>query len=148
MKRAVTVVSLLCAFAVIPAASAMEPYLPKSAQSFGKADANADGKVTAAEIGPRAERRFTRMDADKNGEVTAAEIDEALKRALERRRGRIMAKLDADKNGTISRAELDRAVEEMIAAADADHDGGVTLAEAQNFRLAKIKKPATGEQSN
>ena len=67
---------------------------------------------------------------------------------IPRRRGRIMAKLDADKNGTISRAELDRAVEEMIAAADADHDGGVTLSEAQNFRLAKIKKPATGEQSN
>lgn len=148
MKRAVTVVSLLCACAAIPAASAMEPYLPKSAQSFGKVDANADGKVTAAEIGPRAERRFTRMDADRNGEVTTVEIDEALKRALERRRGRIMAKLDADKNGTVSRTEFDRAVEEMIAAADADHDGGVTLAEAQNFRFAKIKKPATGEQSN
>lgn len=148
MKRAVTLVSLLCACAAIPAASAMEPYLPKSAQSFGKADANADGKVTAAEITPRAERRFIRLDTDKNGEVTAAEIDEALKRALERRRDRILARLDADKNGTVSRAELDRAVEEMITAADADHDGGVTLTEAQNFRFAKVKKPATGEQSN
>ena len=88
------------------------------------------------------------MDEDRNGAVSSAEIDTALTRALERRRDRILAKLDADRNGAVSRAELDRYVEAMVAAADGDHDGGVSLEEARNSRVAKLKKPATGETSN
>jgi hypothetical protein len=127
---------------------AMEPYLPRTPKAFGKADADGNGKVTAAEIAPLAEKRFARLDKDGNGAVTAAEIDAALMRALERRRGRILAKLDADKDGIVSRAELDRFVEAMVASADGDQDGGVSLAEALNSRVAKLKKPATGETSN
>ena len=47
-------------------------------------------------------------------------------------------------------AELDASVDRLIAAADADRDGGVTLDEAKSYRLAKLRKPATpnGEQAN
>ena len=62
----------------------------------------------------------------------------------------IVADLDTNKDGAISRAELDASVDRLIAAADADRDGGVTLDEAKSYRLAKLRKPATptGEQAN
>jgi hypothetical protein len=147
MKRIAITLALLCGFAAVPAL-AMEPYLPKTPKAFGKADNDGNGKVTAAELKPLAEKRFKRLDKDGNGAVTEAEIDAALLKAMENRRGRILAKLDADKNGTITRAELDGFVETIVAAADGDHDGGLTLEEALNYKVAKLRKPATGETSN
>jgi hypothetical protein len=149
MTRFALTLALVAGVAIAPAPGmAMEPYLPRTPKAFGKADADANGKVTAAEITPLAEKRFARLDADSNGAVSSAEIDAALQQALERRRGRILAKLDADKDGVISRAELDRSVEALVAAADGDRDGGVSLEEALNYRVAKLRKPATGETSN
>jgi Ca2+-binding EF-hand superfamily protein len=149
MTRFALVLALLAAMAAVPAtAGAMEPYLPRTAKAFGKTDADANGKVTAAELKPFAEKRFARLDKDLNGAVSAAEIDQALMRVLERRRGRIMARLDADKDGVISRAEFEGFLEAMVTAADGDKDGGVSLDEALNYKVAKLRKPATGEKSN
>lgn len=149
MIRFTLALALMAGVAIAPAPGmAMEPYLPRNPKTFGKTDADANGKVTAAELRPLAEKRFARLDKDRNGAVSAAEIDEALLRSLERRRGRILAKLDADKDGVITRAELDRFTEAMVASADGDRDGGVSLEEALNYRVAKLKKPATGESSN
>ncbi len=149
MTRFALAFALMAGVAMAPAVPhAMEPYLPKTPKAFGKVDADQNGKVTAAEITPLAEKRFIRLDGDKNGSVSSAEIDTALKLALERRRDRILAKLDADKDGVITRTELDRSVEAMVAAADGDRDGGVSLDEARNYRVAKLKKPATGERPN
>lgn len=149
MSRLTLALALFGAMAIVPAtALAMEPYLPKSPKAFSKADVDANGKVTAAELTPRAEKRFERIDTDRNGAVSAAEIDVSLQKALERRRDRILADLDTNKDGAISRAELDASVDRLIAAADADRDGGVTLDEARKYRLAKLRKPATGEGAN
>ena len=151
MTRLTLAIALLGSMAIVPAAAfAMEPYLPKSQKSFTKTDVDTNGKITAAELTPRVEKRFDRLDADKNGAVTVAELDAALQQALERRKARIMADLDANKDGEVTRAELDAAVDRLIAAADLDHDGGVTLEEAQKYRVAKLQKPATakGTQSN
>lgn len=146
MKRLTIAIALLAGLAAAPAAAlAMEPYLPKSEKSFRKLDADANGSVTAAEIAPRAAKRFLRLDADGDGAVTAAEIDATLTRALERRRDRIMAYLDQDKDGRVTRAELDGFVEQLVSRADSDRNGGVSLDEAINYRVAKLKKPATGE---
>ncbi len=149
MTRFAFALALLGSMAIVPAtALAMEPYLPKNPRAFSKADADSNGKVTAAELAPLAEKRFDRMDTDRNGAVSAAEIDASLTRALQRRRDRMLANLDANKDGAISRAELDGFVTKMVDSADGDHDGGVTLEEARNSRVAKLKKPATGETSN
>lgn len=149
MTRLTFTLALLGSIAIVPAtACAMEPFLPKTTKSFGKIDADSNGKITPGELTPRAEKRFERMDTDRNGEVTAAEIDAAFKAALEKRRDRLMTSLDTDKNESISRAELDAAVDKLLAAADVDHDGGVTLDEAKKFRVAKTAKPATGETVN
>jgi Ca2+-binding EF-hand superfamily protein len=150
MRRLTLTLALLGPLAFIPAASAMEPYLPKTQKSFNAVDADKNGKITAAEITPRAGKRFDRFDADKNGAVTPAEIEAVLKAALERQRDRIMAGLDADKDGTISRTEYDASVDKMLAAADGDKDGGLSLDEVRKSRVAKIAKPATatGETAN
>ena len=99
MIRFTLALALMAGVAIAPAPGmAMEPYLPRNPKTFSKTDADANGKVTAAELRPFAEKRFARLDKDRNGAVSAAEIDEALLRSLERRRGRILAKLDADKD--------------------------------------------------
>jgi Ca2+-binding EF-hand superfamily protein len=129
-------------------ALAMEPSLPRTPKVFAKLDSNADGKITLAEIQSKAEKRFLKLDGDNNGEVTTAEIDAALQKALENRRRLILKRMDADGNGTVSKAELDQFIIKLIETADADSDGGVTRDEARNFRVAKFRKPATGESIN
>ena len=129
-------------------ALAMEPYLPRNQKVFAKLDANSDGKVTLAEIQPKAENRFLKLDSNNNGEVTTAEIDASLQKALEYRRKHILKRMDADGNGGVSKAELDRYIATLMQSADIDGDGGVTLDEARNFRVAKHRKPATGESVN
>ena len=149
MNRLTLALTIIGSMAIVPAtAFAMEPYLPKTAKSFTKADTDANGKITSAELAPRAEKRFESLDADHNGQVTAAEIDTALQKAMALRRDRILAALDGNKDGQVSRTELDSSVDRLVAAADVDHDGGVSLQEARKYRVAKVAKPATGETSN
>lgn len=149
MTRITTAFVLLGALSLPPAAAlAMQPYLPASPKTFSKADVDSNGKITSAELTPRADRRFARLDTDSNGQVTVAEIDAALQKSLERRRTRMLETLDTDKDGQISRAELEGAVDRLIAAADADHDGGVTMEEVRSYRLVKSSKPVTGKSSN
>ena len=128
--------SLLAASPVL----AMEPYMPRSPKVFAKLDSNADGKITAAELQPRAAKRFDRLDQNSNGEVTAAEIDTAFQKVIAQRRDRILRRMDKDANGIVSRAELDAFVVFMMDSADSNHDGGVSLDEAQRFRLAKVSR--------
>ena len=95
MTRLTLTFALLGSLAIIPAtAFAMEPYLPRTSGSFGKLDADSNGKITPAELAPKAEKRFDRLDADRNGEVTAAEIDAAFKAEFDKRRDRMVANLD------------------------------------------------------
>lgn len=149
MSRIAMIFALLGAIAAVPAtAFAMEPYLPKSPKTFGHVDDNADGKLTMPEIETRAIRRFDRYDTDHDGAVTSAEIDATLQKALEKRRERLLAKLDANHDGTIRKTEIDAYVQELLTEADSDGDGGVTLAEARNFKLAKAQKPATDKPVN
>ena len=43
-------------------------------------------------------------------------------------------------SGVVTRAELDAFVVFMLDSADSNHDGGVSLEEAQSFRLAKVAR--------
>ena len=146
-------ITLAFAFAsavmVVPtAAMALEPYLPKTPKGFSKLDSDANGKVTVDEFRQTAEKRFLRLDGNKDGAVSTAEIDQALQKSMETRRNRILKFMDADQDGSVSKVELDAMVARLLASADADSDGGLTLDEIRNYRVAKIRKPATGENTN
>lgn len=146
-KLSLAAAILAGALAIPSLAFAMEPYLPKSPKPFGKIDANADGRVTAAELQSKAERKLLKLDADKNGDVSAAEIDAALTKAMEKRRDHLLALLDTDKSGGVSKGEIDAYVAKLVTGADADGDGGVTLSEAKAFKPAKLK-PGAGDVKN
>ena len=133
-------VGLLSAGLAVAPAMAMEPTMPRSPVAFDKLDANKDGRITVAELQPKAEARVLRLDADKDGQVSAAEIDQALLKAVQLRRDRLLKRLDGDANGSISRAEVDAYVELLLKTADVDADGGVTLEEAKRFRVAKLAR--------
>lgn len=149
MKYSATMFAVLAGLVALPGtALPLEPYLPGSPNAFKRVDANHDGKVELGEIQQLAEKRFMKLDANKSGDVTAAEIDAALMKALELRRNRTMKNMDKDSSGSISKAELDQAVAAIMKSADADSDGSVTLAEVRSFRIAKTRKPATGEGAN
>jgi EF hand len=141
MSRIIAAVALTAAF-IIPAA-ANEPSMPRGEKIFARIDSNHDGKISLDELKPRAAKRFLKFDGDANGEVTSAEVDAVLKARVETRKARMMGRMDADKNGAISRAELDLFVDALFNVADADKDGGVTLAEAQALKRAK-QAPGAG----
>jgi Ca2+-binding EF-hand superfamily protein len=122
------------------AALAIEPSIPRIPRVFAKLDQNHDGKIALAEIGPKAEQRLLRYDLDKNGAVSGKEIDEVILKYVERRRDRILAHLDLDKDGAITTAELDKVMEAMFNGADANDDGGITIEEARDFKVAKWRK--------
>src|SRR5262245_8172623 len=145
LAAALTAASLLAV-----AAYANEPGIPRSERLFGRLDANADGRLAIDEMRPKAECRFLRLDTDVDGKVTTAEIETWLKKMQDRRRDRILERMDFDKDGAVTKAELDTYLDQLFATADGDHDGGVTLAEAQAYHAAKAKrtslKDAKGKQ--
>ena len=138
MKK--TVLTLVALTFLAGAAMAIEPSFPRNPKTFAKLDGDSNGKITLAEIAPRAEKRLLRLDNDGNGEVSAAEIDDSLRKLIERRRDRILKDMDTDRNGAVSRSELDKFLEAMFNGADADKDGGITLQEARDFRIAQWRK--------
>ena len=149
MNKFTVALAILSGLAVVPAAAlAMEPYLPASPKVFAKVDADKDGSITLPEFQPKAEKRFLALDGDKNGEVSAAEIDARLQKAIALRRDRILKAMDKDASGGVSKDELDRYVAALLKEADADGNGGVTFDEIAKLRVAKPRKPATGEGAN
>lgn len=145
MKFHLTAIAVFAAAGLLAGqALAIEPSFPRHTKVFEKLDADSDGKITLAELKPKAEKRLLRIDADKNSEISVAEIDAYLQKRLEQRRNRMLDLLDGDKNGVITTGELDKLVDAMFNDADADKDGGVSLEEARNFRMAKMAKPETG----
>ena len=111
------------------AASATEPFLPRTERSFARLDADSDGKMTVNEWKTKAEKRFLRLDDDNNGTVTTAEIDAWLKRGIDRRKERMLTRLDQNKDGSVTRDEVDAYIDALFNGADGDKDGGLTLAE-------------------
>jgi Ca2+-binding EF-hand superfamily protein len=128
------------------AANALEPYLPRSDRAFARLDANSNGKVEPGELKPKALKRFLRLDEDSDGTVSAAEIDQYFARQIEKRKARLLSNLDKSGDGDITRDEVDAYVDGLFNAADADHDGAVTLAETRES--AARRKQALSVQGN
>ncbi len=129
-------------------ALANEPYFPRQERMFNNLDTNKNGRVEKDEFQIFADRRIARVDLNKDKILTVQEIDDGLKRAIERRRNRMLQGLDHDKNGAITEAELNKFADAMFTAADADKDGAVTLAEVQVFKPGPWRKSFIGSGAN
>jgi hypothetical protein len=116
------------------------------------ADANNDGKVTAAEYQANRRAFLMRGDHNKDGKLSQAEWDQGAARVRQEVRetgtegwqligkGGLFATLDANKDGFVTPAEIDTATAARFAQLDGDHDGVITRKESAALEK-KAPKP-------
>jgi Ca2+-binding EF-hand superfamily protein len=109
-------------------------------------DANADGKVTQAEMIAGFTARFDAADTNKDGTVTPAERAAAHTAHMEER----ITALDTNKNGSIERSEAQGPLAHFFDAVDTDKSGALSNAELESHRAAFEKdhprKDRTGDE--
>lgn len=102
---------------------------------FARLDADADDRISQAEMTAAKTRQFARADRNGDGQVTPDElaaIQARLARAQEAMAG-AAERMDSDGNGSLSLAEFtDRAP--IFALLDIDGDGALSRAEADRAR--------------
>jgi Ca2+-binding EF-hand superfamily protein len=104
-----------------------------------KADADGDGKVSAAEFQAASSQRLMAADINGDGKISKAEF-EAMAAARPGGAGRaamFWSSLDADDDGFLSKAEIAKVSERRFARLDANHDGWLSPEELQAMRLAR-----------
>ena len=127
----------------------------RTAERFGRMDANDDGVLNAADREAARRAAFDTIDADKDGTISFAEFearrdgrhdaraersgsDGSHKHGFARRGGRHGAGMaggaDADSDGTVTQAEFTTAALTRFDRADADKDGTISAEERRNAR--------------
>ncbi len=120
---------------------------PFPAFDFAAVDADADGRVTEAELSAWRAGRVAAMDANADGLLSADEIKAGHMARAEARAAemaaRMVAEHDADGDGLLSVAEIGAppVPARMFARLDADSDGAITQAELDS---AKARMPHRG----
>lgn len=102
---------------------------------FARLDADADGRISQAEVTAAKARQFARADRNGDGQVTPEElalIQARLDRAQDAMAG-AADRLDTDGNGSLSLTEF-TARAPMFALLDIDGDGALSRAEADRAR--------------
>jgi len=108
--------------------------------TFEELDADADGRLTRAEMETHRKARFGEADANGDGEIARDELSAWIdKRRAERRQrmiDRMIAHRDIDGDGSLSIEEMGgQRGTEMFARADADGDGTISKAEFDEMKL-------------
>lgn len=114
---------------------------PDGAPMFARFDANHDGVLQLAELPERARAHLAAADTNGDGAIDVAEL-----RAM--RQARVEARFltrDANGDGALDASEVGNPARwTMLALADGDGDGRVTLAELQAAFAAGILSPPCG----
>ncbi len=113
----------------------------RQAAAFARRDRDRDGALTQAEAPGRMAARFAQFDANRDGRLTAGEL-RAGQVALRGQRGpkpagRQPLRADADSDGAISRAEADNHIRARFARLDLNRDGYVTRDERRAHRQSR-----------
>lgn len=115
----------------------------RSAERFQRMDLNSDGVLDLADRELRRERRIARLDTDGNGAISAAER-EAAKQARQERRAELRAQrgVDGEKRGRGMRGTRRSGMRGggMMARADSNGDGRITLQEFQTHALSRFDR--------
>lgn len=123
-------------------------YTSRLDQAFAQFDANGDGQITAAEIASaqskeaaqlrtaleqRRTQVFNAMDTNHDGQISRAEFNAANQIQLPQPTppASVIAEMDTNKDGKISKDEFRSPKLRQFDAADTNHDGMVSPAEAQ-----------------
>lgn len=106
------------------------------AARLAQADANGDGIVTRAEFKASRAARFDEMDRNGDGFISRDDFGRLLKVRPQagQRLDEMLAEADANHDGRISRAELDQAPMPLFDRADSNHDGKVDAQELAALR--------------
>jgi len=113
-------------------------------ESFGREDADADGRITRDEARAAALAWFSRFDADRDGHVTPAEARSGAQRWRRERRAARFAARDLDHDGSVSARELG-ATPRRFAWLDRDADGRLTPHELA--RQGEANRCSGGEEA-
>ena len=124
--------------------------------SFEQLDADADQRITKAEMAAHQAQRFEQADTDGNGSLSADELTARMKARMAERGGEFAARMierhDADGDGEISLAEMrPRHADRFFERADTDGDGAISAAEFAEMksrhaeRRKKHRHKADGE---
>lgn len=98
--------------------------------SFDEIDANGDGQITAEEMAAHRQARFEAMDTNGDGKVSADEMQARMQERMQDRVSRMMARADKDGDGGLSMEEMQGMRRgAMMDQADTDGDGMISQAE-------------------
>lgn len=110
---------------------------------FASLDADADGKVTEAEIEAAHAARFAAADSDKDGLLSSDELAQmhlaALAEKMAARSAAMMERMDSDGDGLLSPEEMTMGPGPagMIERLDTDDDGAISQAEVEAMDMGR-----------
>lgn len=111
--------------------------------SFETLDANADGKVTQAEMDAHKTARFTKSDTNGDGKLSPEEMlataNTKAGARMERRVEKMIQRMDTDKDGMLSVTEMQGMSrgKDMFKHLDADNNGAIS---AEEFEAGKGRR--------
>ena len=121
----------------------------RSAEMFGRMDANDDGVLNEADREATRREAFDRLDTDRDGSISFAEFESGKDQRRESRaergghrgdhrrdfgRGGFARAADADSDGTVTQAEFTTAALARFDRADANSDGTISADERRDSR--------------
>ena len=143
--------SLIAALVLIPAVgfaadNTTGAKSPRSADHFSKADTNADGKLSRAEVAkamPQLLGKFDGIDTNKDGQLSRGELSAWRKAHKGERQAKAAERFkhaDTDGDGAISRAEAEKHAPRLAKKfdqIDSNKDGKLTQEELRAYRESK-----------
>lgn len=96
------------------------------ADRMSKADSNADGKWTKAELSKMPERMFEKLDTNNDALLTRSELEAGRGERTSKHAGfmqHVLSKADTNSDGAIDSQEAQRLAEGRFDAVDKNHDG-------------------------
>jgi Ca2+-binding EF-hand superfamily protein len=144
MKKIMTLGALMAAattFGTVSAFAQMSgQHGHQNQMSFETLDTDGNGEITRDEMMQRRTARMMEADADADGKLTVAELEEAMRKRAEARVAEMMKTYDADGDGVLVVEELSQSPRSgrMFERIDLDKSGGVSREEFEQAQ-ARMK---------